>query len=74
MRKSKAASLTFELNGEARTAPAGTTLGDLAREIGLDPRILLVEHNGEALPRENWSPRRIAEGDHIEFVRIVAGG
>lgn len=74
MRKSKDEFLTFELNGEAHTAPAGSTLGDLAREVGIDPRVLLVEHNGEALPRENWSPRPIAQGDQIEFIRIVAGG
>lgn len=74
MRKSKDEFLSFELNGEARTAPAGSTLGDLAQEVGLDPRVLLVEHNGEALPRENWSPRPLTEGDQVEFIRIVAGG
>ncbi|MEM1058485.1 MAG: sulfur carrier protein ThiS [Verrucomicrobiota bacterium] len=66
--------VAFELNGEARTAQPGTTLGGLAAELGLDPRILLVELNGEALPRDGWTARALQPGDQIEFVRIVAGG
>jgi len=67
-------SLSYELNGEARSAPPGSTLGDVAAGLGLDPRMLLVEHNGEALPKGDWTARSLAEGDRVEFVRIVAGG
>jgi thiamine biosynthesis protein ThiS len=33
-----------------------------------------VEHNGLALPRREWRDRSLAEGDRIEFIRVVAGG
>jgi sulfur carrier protein len=35
---------------------------------------VLVEHNGDALRREEWPGRSLAEGDRLEIIRIVAGG
>src|SRR5437660_7536222 len=35
---------------------------------------ILVEHNGLALRRHEWAERVLAEGDRVEFVRMVAGG
>ena len=32
------------------------------------------EHNGVALHRHEWPQRSLAEGDRVEFVRVVAGG
>jgi sulfur carrier protein len=40
----------------------------------LPPQSILVEHNGLALHRHEWSGRSLAEGDRIEFIRVVAGG
>lgn len=80
MTKNKAAApsdLSLQLNGEARHAPVGSTLGELAAQVGLDPRVLLVEHNGTALPtlaKGDWTTRPVSDGDQVEFIRIVAGG
>jgi thiamine biosynthesis protein ThiS len=35
---------------------------------------LLVELNGETLPRDAWPHRPVAHGDRVEFIRVVAGG
>jgi sulfur carrier protein len=66
--------LTIFLNGHARQVGATITLGELARECGLDPRQLLVELNRETLPRDAWPDRGLQHGDRVEFIRVVAGG
>jgi thiamine biosynthesis protein ThiS len=66
--------LSLFVNGRARQAAAGTTLGELAAESALDPKQLLVELNGETLPREDWPSRPVGHGDRVEFIRVVAGG
>jgi sulfur carrier protein len=40
----------------------------------LPPQSILVEHNGLAVHQHEWPKRSLAEGDRIEFVRVVAGG
>ena len=66
--------LALTLNGEARAIPAGTTIGALVAQYNLSPQAILVERNGEALPRSEWPARAVIEGDRIEFIRVVAGG
>ncbi len=66
--------VTIFLNGHARQAGASTTLGELARECGLDPKLLLVEVNQTTLARGDWPGRVVQHGDRIEFIRVVAGG
>jgi thiamine biosynthesis protein ThiS len=65
--------VTILLNGEAYSTST-TTLPGLVEELGLPPPTLLIELNGEALRRNEWSERAIAEGDRIEILRIAAGG
>jgi thiamine biosynthesis protein ThiS len=40
----------------------------------LPPQSILVEHNGLVVHRREWPKRPLAEGDRIEFIRVVAGG
>jgi len=68
------AQVTVIANGNPTTLPAGSTLGQLAAQFGLPAKAVLVECNGEALLRDEWPGRPLAEGDRIEFVRMVAGG
>lgn len=62
------------LNGDPREIPGVTTLPELVDTLGLPASALLVEHNGLALLRDEWTGRPLADGDHIEFLRITAGG
>jgi len=61
------------VNGEEREVSAGD-VAQLVVELGLIPEVSLVEHNGTALRREEWTEHWIAEGDRLEIIRIVAGG
>ena len=69
-----AATLTLRVNGEERTVPAGARVTDLLAALGLDPRTLAVERNGEVLRRATLGEIELADGDRIEIVRFVQGG
>ena len=62
------------LNGERAETRGAETISELAELYGLEPNSVLIEHNGVALHRREWSERRIADDDRIEFIRVVAGG
>ena len=50
------------------------TIAELIDRYALPPQSILVEHNGLALHRREWRDRSLAEGDRVEFIRVVAGG
>jgi thiamine biosynthesis protein ThiS len=62
------------LNGESVDAREAKTIAELIDRYQLPPQSILVEHNGLAVHRHEWSERSLAEGDRIEFIRVVAGG
>jgi sulfur carrier protein len=61
------------INGESREVEAADVAG-LVAVLGLPAPAVLVEHNGLALRRDEWTARALAEGDQLEIIRIVAGG
>ena len=66
--------MTISINGEPRKIERAGNVAELIAELALPAPATLVEHNGLALRREEWSGRALAEGDRIELIRIVAGG
>lgn len=62
------------LNGQTRSVAEPATISALVHELNLIPSTLLIEHNGLALHREEWTARALREGDQVEFIRVVAGG
>jgi sulfur carrier protein len=62
------------INGEPAETNGATNVAELAAHYGLQPNTVLIEHNSVALHQREWSRRPLAEGDRIEFVRVVAGG
>jgi sulfur carrier protein len=67
-------SITLQVNGEAHTCPTKTPLLNLLEQLGLNPRLIAIEYNGEILHRQFWTETEIAEGDRLEIVTIVGGG
>ena len=66
--------MKIALNGESVDTREAKTIAELIERYELPPQSILVEHNGLALHRQEWFERLLTEGDHIEFVRVVAGG
>ena len=66
--------LEVEVNGDRRQVAAGSTVASLIEELGLHPRGVAVEYNGEILKRVAYGDTRLAAGDRVEIVRFVQGG
>jgi sulfur carrier protein len=62
------------INGEPVETNGATNVAELAAHYGLQPNTVLIEHNAIALRQREWTGQPLAEGDRIEFVRVVAGG
>nr|WP_315862831.1 sulfur carrier protein ThiS [Trichothermofontia sichuanensis] len=68
------AMIAIQVNGEPKTCPSQTTLPDLLTQLGLNPRLIAVEYNGEILHRQFWPTTVMQAGDRLEIVTIVGGG
>jgi thiamine biosynthesis protein ThiS len=66
--------MKIAINGESVDARDAKTIAELIDRYQLPPQSILVEHNGVALHRHEWPEGLLAEGDRIEFIRVVAGG
>jgi sulfur carrier protein len=66
--------MTLRINGESREFPALKNIPDLVEALGLQPSTVLIEHNGLALHRSEWTSARLAENDRIEILQVAAGG
>lgn len=72
---STARAVILTVNGDRRTVADGATIADLLRELDLDPRMIVVEHNGEILRRDASAPSpALRAGDIVELVHFVGGG
>ena len=47
---------------------------DYLEKLGVNPRTVAVEHNGEIIPRSSYTRITLREGDRVEIVRMVGGG
>lgn len=64
----------LQVNGEAKTCETGTNLPAFLIEVGLNPKLVAVEYNGEILARGLWEKTVLKSGDRLEIVTIVGGG
>jgi thiamine biosynthesis protein ThiS len=65
----------IRLNGETRSVPTGCTLADLLRDLGIDPRMIVVERNREILRDRNaFDEVTLEDSDVLELVHFVGGG
>ena len=66
--------MTISLNGETADTREARTIAELIDRYQLPAQSIVVEHNGLIVHRYEWAERSLAEGDRIEFIRVVAGG
>lgn len=62
------------VNGQDRELADGSTVADLIKELGLDPRMLAVERNLSLIPRAIHAETELMAGDRVEVVTLVGGG
>ena len=61
-------------NGDRRQVESGQTLAQLLSALRLDPRMVVIERNGEIVPRDRLGVTPITAGDTLEVVQMMAGG
>lgn len=66
--------ISLQVNGEDRTCSPKISLPALLEQMGMNPRLVAVEYNGEILHRQFWENTQMQEGDRLEIVTIVGGG
>lgn len=66
--------ISLQVNGEPRNCSPHTRLPQLLEQLGMNPRLVAVEYNGEILHRQFWDNTEIQNGDRLEVVTIVGGG
>jgi len=61
------------VNGESHPLDSGNLM-QFIKSLGLDPRTVAVERNGEIVRRDNWEITELLEEDKLEIIRFVGGG
>ncbi|NET51422.1 MAG: thiamine biosynthesis protein ThiS [Merismopedia sp. SIO2A8] len=67
-------SITLTVNGETHQCTERVSLPQFLESLGMNPRLVAVEYNGEILHRQFWETTSMQEGDRLEIVTIVGGG
>ncbi len=66
--------IAVTINGTPREVAGGRTLPELLAALGLDPRLVVVEHNREIVERARLAEVQVQAGDNLEIVHFVGGG
>jgi thiamine biosynthesis protein ThiS len=66
--------MTITINGEMRVARQGDSVSSLLQSLGLTPKSVAVERNGEIVPRSRYESILLQDGDRLEIVQFVGGG
>src|SRR5947209_10163048 len=66
--------ISLQVNGKKVELDQPTSLLDYLERLGVNPRTVAVEHNGEIIPRTSFTRVTFRDGDTVEIVRMVGGG
>ncbi len=66
--------ITLRINGKPDELDRPTPLLAYLERLGVEPRAVAVEHNGEIVERANYANAVLGDGDVVEIVRMVGGG
>lgn len=62
------------VNGEKQILEESVILIDYLKYKGLRPEMVVIEYNGQIIPKEDWSNIVLKENDKLEILRFVGGG
>ncbi len=66
--------MTITLNGDSYQLAGPLTVGELLRQLEIDPRRVAVEHNLVVVKRAAYDATTVNDGDEVEIVNFVGGG
>ena len=62
------------VNGDNYSFEKKLTILDLLKELKLDNKPIVVEHNRDIIIKENYNKVKISDGDSFELITFVGGG
>jgi len=62
------------INGSENEVDDQLTVSALIAERGLNPDVVVVEHNLAILPKEGWPQVVLSAEDRLEIISFVGGG
>ena len=66
--------ITLQINGKKVELESPLPLVLYLESLGVNPRTVAVEHNGEIVERSAFAATVLKDGDRVEIVRMVGGG
>ncbi len=66
--------MRLTINGDARDINDHLSLAAYLTSLNLRPQMVVVERNGEIVPRGDYAATVLAENDTLELVQMMAGG
>ncbi|HEX5322379.1 MAG TPA: sulfur carrier protein ThiS [Capsulimonadaceae bacterium] len=66
--------MCLTINGDEREIEQAVTIAQFLAAHNLHERMVVVEHNGEIIPRQKYAEVMLQEGDKLEIVQMMAGG
>ena len=72
--KTTAEPMELTINGKAVTLHSSLTVREFLEARGLNPKMIVVERNGDILRREAFADVMLQSGDVLEIVQMMAGG
>ena len=65
---------TVTVNGKRLELEEALTINDYLESAGVDPKIVVVEHNYEIPDKSKWNEITLKDGDNLEIVKFIGGG
>ncbi len=66
--------IEVRINGRDKTIEDKLTIEKLIANLNIPARTIIVEKNGEVIPREDYIDEVIVAGDSLELIRLTGGG
>ena len=66
--------IKLQVNGKGIELERPMPLVLYIEQLGVNPRFVAVEYNGEIIERSTFAAVVLQEGDKVEIVRMVGGG
>ena len=66
--------VTLTVNGKQREIDGPMAFIEFLVANKIEPRLIVIEYNGEIIKRERWDEIALKAGDKLEIVHMVAGG
>ncbi|MBI4714768.1 MAG: sulfur carrier protein ThiS [Nitrospirae bacterium] len=66
--------MQIKINGKFEEINGETTVLDLLKARGVEPRMVAVEVNAEMVEKDDFETTRLKDGDAVEFLYYMGGG